>query len=51
MKDLEALVKDASKTINEAHRHVALAISSLKPGLNKPRPATTTPAVESGTSN
>ncbi|PIQ36050.1 MAG: hypothetical protein COW60_00470 [Candidatus Yonathbacteria bacterium CG17_big_fil_post_rev_8_21_14_2_50_43_9] len=44
MKEVQALVKDVAKTIQEAHRHVALSISTVKPGLNKPRPATTTPA-------
>ncbi|MBI5798345.1 MAG: hypothetical protein HZB10_00230 [Candidatus Yonathbacteria bacterium] len=45
MKDVQEAVRDAAKTIQEAHRHVALAISTVKPGLNKPRPATTRPAV------
>ncbi len=44
MKKVQGLVKDTAKTIQDAHRHVALAISTVKPGLNKPRPATTTPA-------
>ncbi|HAS84506.1 MAG TPA: hypothetical protein DCS23_00310 [Candidatus Yonathbacteria bacterium] len=42
MKEVQALVKDVAKTIQEAHKHVALAISTVKPGLNKPRPATST---------
>lgn len=41
-KQTHELVKDATKTIKEAHNHVALAISSIKPGQNKPRPGTTT---------
>lgn len=41
-KKVQGLVKDTTKTIQEAHSHVALAISTIKPGLNKPRPATTT---------
>lgn len=43
-KQAHELVKGATKTIKEAHNHVALAISSIKPGQNKPRPATTTSA-------
>lgn len=42
MKNVQSLVKDTANTIQEAHRHVALSISTIKPGINKPRPATTT---------
>lgn len=48
MKNVQEAVKGAAKIIQEAQRHVALAISSAKPGLNKPRPATTTPVTTSG---
>lgn len=48
-KDVQGLVKDATKSIQEAHRDVALAISNVKPGLNKPRPATTTATTNSTT--
>src|SRR3989344_3663529 len=48
-KKVQELVKDTVRSIQEAHRHVALAISSVKPGLNKPRPATTTPATTTST--
>lgn len=36
-----SLVKDASKSIQDAHDNVAKAISLVKPGQNKPLPATT----------
>ena len=43
MKEVQGAVKEVAKLIQEAHKHVALAISTVKPGLNKPRTATTTP--------
>lgn len=43
MKETQEAVREAAKVIQEAHKHVALAISTVKPGQNKPRPATTTP--------
>lgn len=45
MKKLEVLVRDTTKTIDAAHRLVAQAVSSIKPGLNKPR-ATSTAATK-----
>lgn len=42
MKDVEEAVKSATKVIQEAHKHVALAISTVKPGQNKPHVATST---------
>lgn len=39
---VQPLVKEATKTIQAAHDLVAQAISLVKPGLNKERPATTT---------
>ncbi|MGB2580312.1 MAG: hypothetical protein WBC83_01305 [Minisyncoccia bacterium] len=53
MKDVQEAVKEVAKVIQEAHKHVALSISTVKPGQNKPRPATTTqttaPATTSAT--
>lgn len=45
MKNAQELVKDTVKAIQDAHGKVAEAISSIKPGQNKPRPATTTAAI------
>lgn len=45
MKSIQEAVKDVAKTIQEAHNHVALAISSIKPGINKGQPATTSTTV------
>ncbi|MFZ2832008.1 MAG: hypothetical protein WAZ40_02550 [Minisyncoccia bacterium] len=50
LQGVQVLVKEVTKTIQEAHRHVAEALSSIKPGLNKPRPATTTVNVSTGAS-
>ena len=41
MKDVQEAVKEVAKVIQEAHKHVALSISTVKPGQNKPRPAAT----------
>jgi hypothetical protein len=41
LKDLEVLVKDATKTMQSAQRLVAKSISDIKPGQNRDRPATT----------
>lgn len=49
LKAADALAKDASKTIQDAHGDVAKAISSIKPGQNKPRPVTTTPTTSTTT--
>lgn len=49
LKKVQDLVKATTKVIQEAHKHVALAISTVKPGLNKPRPATTTSPVATTT--
>lgn len=46
LKAVEPLVKEASQSIQDAHRSVAKAISSIKPGQNK---ATTTPTTTSTT--
>ena len=49
-KNIHELVKETTKTIKEAHSHVALAISSVKPGQNKPsKSATTTAATSTST--
>jgi len=45
LKGLQGVVREATKAVQIAQRNVAEAISSVKPGFNKPRPATT-PAVE-----
>jgi len=50
MKSVQEAVKDVAKTIQEAHNHVALAVSSIKPGINK-GPSATTSATASGTVN
>lgn len=42
MKGVQDSLKDATKTIHEAQRSVAGAISSAKPGLNRARATTTT---------
>lgn len=53
MKEVQEAVKEVTKVIQEAHKHVALSISTVKPGQNKPRQATTTqttaPATTSAT--
>lgn len=53
MKEVQEAVKEVTKAIQEAHKHVALSISTVKPGQNKPRQATTTqttaPATTSAT--
>lgn len=41
IKKVGVLVKDAVKSIQEAHRSVAQAISAIKPGINKPRATST----------
>lgn len=51
MKEVQEAVKETVKVIQEAHKHVALAISTVKPGQNKPRPATTTPATVPATTS
>ena len=42
MKDVHAAAREVRKIIQEAHRHVSLAISTAKSKLPKPTPATTT---------
>ncbi len=49
MKDVQDAVRETVKIIQEAHKHVVLAISTIKPGYNKQRPATTTPATTTAT--
>ncbi len=36
------LVKEAKKAVQEAHKHISIAVSSLKPGTNKDRTVKTT---------
>lgn len=45
LRNVEVQVKDVKRTLQGAHRDVALAILSVKPGFNTPAPATTTPDV------
>lgn len=42
MKNIERLVNNAAKTIQAAQHLVAQAISNIKPGENRPKPATST---------
>ncbi len=51
MKKVEALVKEAIKSIQGAHRSVAEAIASVKPGVNKLRATTTPTSTATSTSN